>query len=525
MHHHARIRARVGPLVVAVVVVGCTPGDDAEGTGSGPGSTAAAPVTDTDTTGAATGAPTTTATSAATEATTSSTSGTGDDPTGGTTGDEIDACAGMVNTPGPVLDLAWPAAENVGHDAVEGQTVRFHWSGLHNVLQVATFDGQVPPTPQFGDAGWARQIHSGAKQQDGSFDWDIGTYPCGYRPGIYFFVDEDDPAGGITSVTVTVPEFDNDHYEPRPCSVLADPLVYGGRYAQYADRPDCTVFEVNNFQTVAHFDWVDPVLTARQGDLILFRWTGEHNIVQVHDVDQDTPVPGGITSGPKTNCVGGPNYACANGPPALGEYLVDTTDHRPGIVHISDECAYTCTGSPTGMNMQFDLRFPVPHNTPLEPVKGSCCAIDPAKGEDCRVVEIYNGNDGAQLDYNVPVGRGDLVRFRWAGSLQVYQSLSDGNGGPSMDPRPGGVAMAEAVECVPGPDMSCLGGSTEEAQLVFDVAEQLALGNYEEGMFGERFFYFAALGENMSGFTSADSKTLLYVDDGVPYDPDPAPCP
>jgi hypothetical protein len=479
---------------------------------------------DLDTTDApTTNAPTTDAPT--TDAPTTDAPTTGDTTSGNTTNGEMpDACADVVQQPGSITDIPWPAAMNVGHDSIAGQTVRFHWTGVHNVLQVATFEGQLPPTPKYGDAGWPEQIRSGDKQDGGVFEWHTGSYPCGYRPGIYFFVDQDDPAGGVVSVPVTVPEFDNDHYEPRPCTVLTDPLVYGGRYAKYADRPGCTVFEVNNFQTVAHYDWVDPVILAKQGDLILFRWTGEHNIVQVHDVLQDELVPGGLTSGPKTNCVGGPNYSCANGPPELGEYLVDTTDHRPGIVHISDECAYKCTGHETGMNMQFDVRFPVPHNTPLPPVPGSCCAIDPTRGADCRVVEIYNGNDGAQLDYNVPIGAHDLVRFRWAGSLRIYQSLLDGNGAPTTTAKPGGIAMDTAVECIPGPNMTCLQGTTDQAQLVFDVAAELADNNFEPGKFGERFFAFAAEGENTPGFTSADSKTLLYVDDSVPYNP-ANPCP
>ena len=124
----------------------------------------------------------------------------------------------------------------------------------------------------------------------------------------------------------------------------------------------------------------------------------------------------------------------------------------------------------------------------------------------------------------MPVGAHDLVRFRWAGSLRIYQSLLDGNGAPTTDPRPGGIAMDAAVECIPGPDMTCLQGTTGQAQLVFDVAAELAADNFEAGMFGERFFAFAALGENTPGFTSADSKTLLYVDDSVPYDPG-NPCP
>lgn len=440
-------------------------------------------------------------------------------------GADVDACEGVVNPSGPVVDLAWPAASNVGHAAREGDTVRFHWTGSHNVLQVATFEGQVAPTPKFGDAGWPNELKSGGKQQDGVFDWNVGSFPCGYRPGIYFFVDEDDPAGGIVSATLTVDEFNNDHYAPKPCSSLSDPAVYGGRYAAYATRPGCSIFEVNNFQTEAHFDWVQPIFTAKQGDLILFRWTGIHNVVQVHDVTQDAPVPGGINSGPKTNCVGGPGYSCANGPPSLGEYLIDTLGYRPGTVHISDECAQTCTGSPTGMNMQFDLRFPVPNNTPVPPVPGSCCAIDPSKGAACRVVEIYNANDGAQFDYNIPVGRGDLVRFRWAGTLQIVQSTPNPDGSPSKNPKPGGLSMPAPVECTPGPDMSCLEGTTDAAQFVFDVEEQIAKGNVEMNASGLRWFNFYAFGENTPGFTSADTGTLLYVDESIPYDPDPPPCP
>jgi plastocyanin len=444
--------------------------------------------------------------------------------TGGVVGEGANTCGNASNTPGRIVDLAWPAASNVGHDAVEGDTVRFHWVGSHNVLQVATFEGQVTPVGTYGDAGWDRELRSGDKKADGSFDWNVGTFPCGYRPGIYFFVDQDNPGAGITSATLTVKE-GGTHYAPRPCSALTDASFYGGRYAGYANRPGCTVFEVNNFQTQAHFDWVPPIFTLKQGDLIVFRWTGIHNVVQVHDVTKDAPVSGGFNSGAKTNCVGGPNYLCANGPSALGEFLIDTKDYRPGTIHISDECALTCTGHTTGMNMEFDLRFPVPNNTPLPPVVGSCCSIDRTKGAACRVVEIYNANDGAQFDYNVPVGRGDLVRFRWAGKLRIYQSTPNANGSPSKTAKPGGLAMAAPVECTPGPQMSCLEGTTDAAQLIMDVNKEIGRGNVESNASGQKSFDFQATGENTPGFTSADTGTLLYVDEQIPYNPTPAPCP
>ncbi|MFT3770246.1 MAG: hypothetical protein QM820_32865 [Minicystis sp.] len=442
---------------------------------------------------------------------------------GGGIGPSVDACTNSDNPAGPMVDLAWPAASNVGHDANEGDTVHFHWSGSHNVLQVATFEGQASPTPVLGDAMWMNEIKSGPKASDGSFDWNTGTFPCGYRPGLYYFVDEENPQGGIVSVSLTVPE--GSRYAPQPCSALADPAVYGGRYAAYANRPDCMVYEVNNFQTEAHFDWVPPIFRAKQGDLIVFRWTGTHNIVQVHDVTQDALVPGGIHSGEKTNCVGGPHYACVNGPASLGEYLFDTTDYRPGIIHISDECAYTCTGHTTGMNMEFTLRYPVDWNAHPEPVAGTCCALDKSKGKSCRVVEISNANDGAQFDYNIPAGPGDLVRFRWSGSLRIYQSVPDAEGKPTDVEKPGGIAMAAPVACTPGPHMSCLEGTTKEAELVFDVKEQIAKGNYETFSWGQKYFTFHAVGEDKDGFTSASTNTIVYVDESVPEDPSPAACP
>ena len=306
---------------------------------------------------------------------------------------------------------------------------------------------------------------------------------------------------------------------------MSNSSIYGGRYSQFASRPGCTIYEVNNFQTAAHFDWVQPNFNAKQGDLVLFRWTGIHNVVQVHDVTQDAPLSGGINIGSKTNCVGGPAYSCANGPPTLGEFLIDTANYRPGNIHISDGCAMTCTGHTTGMNMEYDLRFAVLTNTHVPPVPGSCCAINKAKGTAGRVVEIYNANDGAQFDYNVPVGCGDLVRFRWAGKLKIYQSTPNSNGSPSRNAKGGGIAMPSAVECIPGPNMGCLQGTTSAAQLMFDVDQEIRRGNAETDSNGQNFFDFYGLGENTSGFTSADTGTLLYVDANIPYNPNPTPCP
>ena len=242
-------------------------------------------------------------------------------------------------------------------------------------------------------------------------------------------------------------------------------------------------------------------------------------MVQVHDVTQDTALAGGINSGTKSNCVGGPDYSCVNGPDTLGEYLFDSANHRPGTVHISDECALRCTGHTTGMNMEFNI------HAAIAPSAGACCAIDPTKGTACRVIEITNSNDGARLDYNVPAGQGDLVRFRWAGRLQITQTTPNANGSPSSTPRDGGVGMPAPVECTPGPNMSCLEGTDATAQFVFDVAAAVANHAVEDDGHGNQFFDFHAVGENTPGFTSADTGTIVYIDRSVPFDPHPAPCP
>ncbi len=434
----------------------------------------------------------------------------------------VDACPDTPNAAGTIVDLQWPALSNVGHDALEGQTFHFHWTDSHNVLQVASFEGQESPTATFSDAGWPAEIKSGAKQQDGAFDWNTGTFPCGYRPGIYFFVDESNPAGGIVSATLTVDEFNNDHYAPKLCSSLNDPMELGGRYNAYASRAGCTVHEVNNFQTAAHFDWVPATFGATQGDLVVFRWTGKHNVVQVHDVTLDAPMPNGINSGPKTNCVGGPHYLCANGSPDLGEFAIDTNTWRPGMIHISDECAMTCTGHTTGMNMQFLLS---PRESPSTPVAGACCAIKPSKGAECRLIDVFNAGEGNQFPYLVGAGRGDLVRIRWSGKLRLFQSTANADGTPSSTPKQGGVGPNDWVECTPGPNMSCLEGTDAQAELIFDPDEQVKNNNFDQDPYGAMSWHFHADGVNTDGFSSQDTGMIVYLDSSVPYPPTPTTCP
>lgn len=452
---------------------------------------------------------------------------TGGANTGGEGGEEPftegeNTCPSFDNAPGRVKVLAWPAASNTGHTIHPGETLRFEWSGMHGVQQVADWDG-TPVDPSLG-----RRIDSGAPTEGGSFAWNVGTFPCGYRPGLYYFADSAG-GGGVTAVSLTEPELEQEHFDPKPCSTLSSPDVYGGRYAAYADRPGCTFYEVNNFQTEAHYDWVDPTFAARQGDLVLFRWTGYHSAVQVHDVLEDTLVgPGAITSGEKRNCVGGPNYLCANGSSQLGEHLIDTAQWRPGMIHMSDECAYNHPGcpsatgpeSPTGVNMQFLLRAP---EAPFEHPEGSCCAIDSSKGQACRVVDFYNDRDGFQYEYNVGVNRGDIVRLRYSGRARIVQvEAQPGGDDPSDTPLPGGLTSPE-VDCVPGPNDSCIGADTAEAEVILDVDAAIQNGLVHESN-GETFFLFRVSGENVDGGSSADANIRLYLAQDGAYDPNPA-CP
>jgi hypothetical protein len=415
------------------------------------------------------------------------------------------------------IDLPWPAASNIGPNGAENGSLHFHWQGSHNVLQIATWPDVFTPTVITTNSHWANQLYSGAKATNGTFDWNFGAFPCGYRPGIYFFVDEGQD--GIVSTEITVPQ-GGSHYDPQSCSALSSPNVYGGRYSAYASRPNCKIYEVNNFQTDAHFDWVNPAFAVNQGDLVLFRWTGNHNVVQVHDATKDALVAGGITSGAKTNCVGGPNYSCVNGAPTLGEYLIDTITHMPGEIHISDECATTCTGHSTGMNMEFLIHA-------AKPVAyGSCCGLHDGKTHktSCRLIDNFNSGDGAQFDYQTGVGAQDVVRFRWAGSLRIYQSVPNANGSPSNTVLSGGVAMPSALECVPGPNFTCLNGTTATAQFLFDIADAIAANHYQEA-YGVKNWTFHATGENTDGYTSADTNAIIYTDNSVTYAPNAPDCP
>jgi hypothetical protein len=427
-------------------------------------------------------------------------------------------CDGGAPETGTILDMPWPNPSNVGHDGPENSALHFHWTGaLHNVVQVASWQDYWHPDPSYADPGFPRGFTSGPKTETGDVTLSYGAFACGYRPGIYFFVDEDDPSGGIVSSALTVtPDPTTEtaaYYAPRPCSALSDPTVYGGRYYAFASRPGCTVFEVNNFQTVAHYDWLPDTFHTQgvtQGDIVLYRWTGFHNVVQVHDATQDAALAGGITSGAKSECVGGPAYACANGPPIVGEYLVDTAGYRPGLLHFSDEHAIhdpttqACWNPGcTGMNQEFMLA----HAPPISPT--SCCTLPGASGKysaSCQVIDVYNDGAGSQWSpYQIPAGGDDVVRFRWAGTIKLYQVDPT-----TKMPKAGGFGMSSPVECVPGPNLSCLNGTTAEAEFLVDIAAALASGVYEKDMYGNITWPVHAEGEGTPGFTSADSDAILF---------------
>lgn len=456
---------------------------------------------------------------------------------------ETNPCESTANPAGEPVDLLWPAPNNSGHDALEGQTVHFHWDdgAEHNVLQLPLWRGQSAPLGTYDDAHWPLELRSGDKSTSGIFDWNVGTSPCGWRPGLYYLADEGNPASGITALSLTVPEGQSHAFDARACATLTDPTNFRARYAAYASRPDCRVFEVNNFQTEAHYDWVPATFAATQGDLVVFRWTGLHNVVQTHDQSQDSPVQGGIFSGPRTNCVGGPNYGCVNGSLDLGEYLLDTKNYRPGMIHISDQCAYGCEGCPWDCDNVTDhsmyagtpfLLFLQRPERPAPPTPGACCAIDKSKGQACRVIDLYNDNDGTQFDTGlgggITVNRGDLVRFRWSGSVRIVQTVAEdtSTGVASQTPMVGGASMDAPVECVPGPDWTCLGGQTDRAQFIFDVDRAMKEGKVQSFSYGGKFVDFYAFADNRNDpySTTQSSAILLPIDDEAPYADNP-PCP
>ena len=454
----------------------------------------------------------------------------------------MNPCPNAANPPGKtLLQIPWPIANGVpndGYDLLEGDSAHFAWSGgaPQNLFQIPLWTS--PET----SPGWPDELYSGAPAASGSFTWNTGTFPCGYRPGLYFFADGN-PQGIAAAVSLTVePTTGAGYYSAKPCSALAADTAYQGRYAQYASRPGCTQYEVNNFMTETHYDWLSGTGTSfdvKQGDLLLFRWSNEHNIVQAHDQSQDQPVPGGIVSGNRTTCVPGPNYTCVNGSLDLGEYLIDTTDYRPGYIHLTDQCTYGCASCPadiacddispntTGTTFEVLLQRPV---RPAPPTPGACCAIDPSKGQACRVVDVYNDNDGTQFDTGLggglTVNLGDLVRFRWAGAVKIVQVQGGNNGGPSMTPMPGGVAMPASVDCVPGPSWTCLLGITDQAELVVDVAKAVAAGHVESFSYGGEYLNFYAFADNSNDpfKTTQSSAILLPLGETTAYASNPA-CP
>lgn len=466
-------------------------------------------------------------------------------------------CPSTANDAGTVVDFTWPDNTKIdGYNQYENQTLHFTWSDgkPHNILELPLWGGQSAPLTEYANADWPNELYSGNASVGGTFDWNLGDFPCGWRPGLYYIADENNASTEITAIDLSVPEATSlgapaAYFVPKPCSELSSSNTYGGRYAYYANRPKCTQYEVNNFQTTSGYDFVAPTFAANQGDLVLVRWTGLHNVIQVHDQSQDEPFTnGGIGSGPRTNCVGGPNYTCVNGPTDMGEYMIDTANYRPGYIHLSDQCAYTgCDGCRTacdptkaaynvmgyGTSFQIFLQRPV---RPTTPVAGACCAIDRSKGQACRLVDVYNDNDGTQFDTGlgggVTVNRGDLVRFRWAGSVKIVQTqTTTANLGTGVQPNPpvtmpGGVAMPGSVECVPGPNWTCLTGNTDQAQFVFDVDAAMQAGHYQTFSYGGDFFEFYAFADNSDDpyKTTQDSAVLLPVGQTTAYANNPA-CP
>ena len=454
----------------------------------------------------------------------------------------MNTCPSIDNPPGStVLDVPWPIANGVkndGYDLGEGDSMHIAWSGgaNQNVFQIPLWTS--PET----DPAWPNELTSGPLAASGMLSWNTGTFPCGYRPGLYFFADGN-PVGIAAAVSLTVdPMKGGDHYDAKPCSMLADPMVYEGRYAKYASRAGCKQYEVNNFMTETHYDWLSGTGTSfdmTQGDLLLFRWSNEHNVVQAHDQSRDQPVSGGIVSGDRTNCVPGPNYTCVNGSLDLGEYMIDTANHRPGYIHLTDQCTYGCASCPqdiacddistntTGTTFEVLLQRPV---RPAPPTPGACCAIDKAKGQACRVVDVFNDNDGTQFDTGLggglTVNRGDLVRFRWSGAVRIVQVQGGKDGAPSETPMPGGAAMPASVDCVPGPDWTCLLGMTDAATFVVDVDAAVAAGHFETFSYGGTYLNFHAFADNANDpfNTTQDSAILLPIADTTPYANNPA-CP
>jgi len=245
---------------------------------------------------------------------------------------------------------------------------------------------------------------------------------------------------------------------PFPCSQLDDSVQY---------PPNCTVYEINNFQT--QYDWIPYSWVAHQGDVIRWRWSNEHNVAQVDDVEYDE-WNGGILSGPKDYCVPGAGFACINSPPSNGEFLWDTTGYRPGIYHFSDQ-------NKTGMPCLIDLRWSDYVAT------SSCCSITTKYGTQCQIQEVTNwgppGSCGPTCwyPYIIVANQWDLVRWRWSGLNSVYQTSNNGADAPTTNYTAGGITSGPAVNCIPAADMGCLHIDASEAQFIWEV-QDVAPGDY-----------------------------------------------
>lgn len=422
-------------------------------------------------------------------------------------------------------NIPWPATSNIGPNVQDRDSVFFEWTGLHNVVQVEYWQNFSAYSDPAYPHKWPTAIGSGAKSvSTTNFLWTPSAQNC--RPGLYYFIDQDNPSMSVFSLNFVVTPINS--WPDSACSSL------GGKYS---NRVNCTVREVTNFQT-AGYDWqtsngVDTVV-ARQGDLVRFRWSGIHNVIQVHDVHQDTQTAqpasyqfaapamgaGALKSGVRgpdvwtnpTICVPGPNFQCINAPnsDSVGVWIWDTTDYRPGTYHFSDECICGCMGcdqppSKTGMNTQVFLTRPTLNPSPQV---GACCKYKPSKGADCRLLDLYNDADGMQFQYNEMVRPTDLVRFRWAGNLKIYQSqpVSASNSAPSNIPTPGGAGMAVGIECTPGPREGCLQpGITGE--WIFDPEENSKTKTCDP--FNQCWFGFYYVGESIDGYTSNSGGTIV----------------
>ncbi len=157
--------------------------------------------------------------------------------------------------------------------------------GQHPALPLVGRAAQRPPGGELPRTGRARRHHGRrrlarrAEQRRQGEHWapstgNVGAFPCGYRPGIYFFVDEDSPAGGIVSVDFTVdPSLSTTR---RRRAAFSDPSLLRRALrglARGADAVRCTRSTTSRRRRT--FDWVLPIFRgAARAIVVVFRWTG-----------------------------------------------------------------------------------------------------------------------------------------------------------------------------------------------------------------------------------------------------------